>query len=103
MNFINRNDVVFNGSGTVDLSRSFFFRGGERLLRPPLDPPLILALVGFKMHSQARAFSQPTRANIHQYQFNNPIISNEISVNVLMSIKQGALYYMNSEKQNYDM
>ena len=26
------------------------------------------------MHSQARAFSQPTRANIHQYQFNNPII-----------------------------
>ena len=34
----------------------------------------ILALVGFKTHSQARAFSQPTRANIHQYQFNNPII-----------------------------
>ena len=33
----------------------------------------ILALVGFKMHSQARAFSQPPRANIHQYQFNNPI------------------------------
>ena len=28
----------------------------------------------FKMHSQARAFLQPTRANIHQYQFNNPII-----------------------------
>ena len=34
----------------------------------------ILALVGFKMHSQARAFLQPTRANIHQYQFNNPIV-----------------------------
>ena len=33
----------------------------------------ILALVGFKMHWQARAFSQPTRANIHQYQFKNPI------------------------------
>ena len=27
----------------------------------------LLALVGFKMHSQARAFLQPTRANIHQY------------------------------------
>ena len=26
------------------------------------------------MHSQARAFLQPTRANIHQYQFNNPIL-----------------------------
>ena len=26
------------------------------------------------MHSQARAFLQPTRANIHQYQFNNPIV-----------------------------
>ena len=24
--------------------------------------------------SQARAFLQPARANIHQYQFNNPII-----------------------------
>ena len=24
--------------------------------------------------SQARAFLQPTRANIHQYQFNNPIL-----------------------------
>ena len=34
----------------------------------------ILALVGFKMHSQARAFLQPTPANIHQYQFNNPIL-----------------------------
>ena len=33
-----------------------------------------LALVGFKMHSQARAFLQPTGANIHQYQFNNPIV-----------------------------
>ena len=29
------------------------------------------------MHSQARAFLQPTRANIHQYQFNNPIILEE--------------------------
>ena len=26
------------------------------------------------MHSQARAFVQPTRANIHQYQFNNPVL-----------------------------
>ena len=26
------------------------------------------------MHSQGRAFLQPTRANIHQYQFNNPIV-----------------------------
>ena len=34
----------------------------------------ILALVGFKMHSQARAFLQPTRANIHRYQFNSPVI-----------------------------
>ena len=34
------------------------------------------------MHSQARAFLQPTRANIHQIQFNNPIIlSLEYSVN----------------------
>ena len=28
-------------------------------------------------------------------------ISDAISVNVLMSIKQGALYYMNSQKQTY--
>ena len=34
----------------------------------------ILALVGFKMHWQAHAFLQPTHANIHQSQFNNPII-----------------------------
>ena len=33
-----------------------------------------MALVDFKIHSQARAFLQPTRANIHQYQFNNPKI-----------------------------
>ena len=45
----------------------------------------ILALVGFKMHSQARAFLQPTRANIHQYQFNNPIIYH--LVNNLIIIK----------------
>ena len=38
---------------------------------------LILVNIGTrwpKMHSKARAFLQPTRANIHQYQFNNPII-----------------------------
>ena len=34
----------------------------------------ILALVGFKMHLQACAFLQPTRANIDQYQFNNSFI-----------------------------
>ena len=34
----------------------------------------ILALVGFKMHSQARAFLQSTHAKIHQYQLNNPVI-----------------------------
>ena len=27
------------------------------------------------MHSQAHAFLHPTCANIHQYQFNNPIVS----------------------------
>ena len=27
-----------------------------------------------KMHSQARAFLQPTRANIHQCHLNNPIL-----------------------------
>ena len=31
-------------------------------------------MVFFKLHSQAREFLQPTRANIHQYQFNNSII-----------------------------
>ena len=36
-----------------------------------------LALVGFKMHSQARVFLQPTRANFQQYQFNNPIVFNQ--------------------------
>ena len=35
-----------------------------------------MALICFKMHSLARAFLQPTRANIHQYQYNNPIILN---------------------------
>ena len=34
----------------------------------------ILALVGFKMHSAACVFLQSTRDNIHQYQFNKPII-----------------------------
>ena len=34
----------------------------------------MLALVGFKLHLQSRAFLLPTRANIHQYQFNNPIV-----------------------------
>ena len=34
----------------------------------------ILALVGFKMHQLARAFLQPTCANIHYYQFNNPLL-----------------------------
>ena len=29
---------------------------------------------GFKMHSQVRAFLQPTRANVAKYQFNDPII-----------------------------
>ena len=28
------------------------------------------------MHSQALAFLQSTHANIHQYQFNNPIVHN---------------------------
>ena len=32
------------------------------------------------MHSQARAFLQPTRANIHQYQFNKPIILSSLSL-----------------------
>ena len=30
--------------------------------------------IGFKMHLQARAFLQPTRANIHKNQFNDPIV-----------------------------
>ena len=34
----------------------------------------ILALVGFKMHSQACAFLKPTRSNIHQYQFSNSFV-----------------------------
>ena len=34
-----------------------------------------MALVGFFMHSHANAFLKPPCANIHQYQFNNPIIS----------------------------
>ena len=33
----------------------------------------IYALVCFKMHSQTRAFLQPTSAYIHKYQFNNPL------------------------------
>ena len=40
----------------------------------------IFTLVGFKMHPQDRAFKQPTRANNYQYQFNNPIILNRMTM-----------------------
>ena len=43
MNFIYQNEVVFTGSGTVNLSVSFFHLkggGGECPRRSPVDPPL---------------------------------------------------------------
>ena len=46
------------------------------------------------MHSQARAFLQPTRANIHQYQFNNPITLNVCIVNTFCCI-QGVFFLYN--------
>ena len=52
------------------------------------------------MHSQARVFLQPTRVNIHQYQFNNTIIYNhqykvplrEQSEHLLMQITYTATF-----------
>ena len=43
------------------------------------------------MHSQARAFLQPTRANIHKYQFNNPI---------LLSWKKSSIYNISTRSIN---
>ena len=40
------------------------------------------------MHSQARAFLQPSRANIHHYQFNN--LLNSIYVLIIHQLDQGA-------------
>ena len=34
------------------------------------------------MHSQVRAFSQPIRANIYQYQFNNPMLYSFLSSDI---------------------
>lgn len=38
----------------------------------------MLALVGFKIHSQARERNQVNRAMINKYQFNNPPIHNAL-------------------------
>ena len=52
------------------------------------------------MHSQARAFLQPTRANIHQYQFNNPILSVPTLQNIIMIVLIGDLTLMEDSLSN---
>ena len=42
-----RSIIIYTGSGShpslfLSLSLYLFFRGGERRLRPPLDPPLLI-------------------------------------------------------------
>ena len=47
------------------------------------------------MHSQARAFLQPTSANIHQYQFNYPIVHNRyrhISFAIVILVRPTACF-----------
>ena len=59
---------------------------------------------GFKMHSQARAFFQPTRANIHQYQFNNPILFpyKWNQYNIIFNIMYTEIHFKGGDSYNYN-